>query len=161
MGTFFYRISLSWKGPKGLFFSRIYFRGLSIIFFYGINIRDFAYHRWKRKNFFHFSIDQIELHDIEVLMCCLKTTWISITWYNVLIPWRKNCFQTERSILHWHKWHTKFMYIIIHVNHLIVLHFNKITFDRIIYADIKLNPKSLNWQILKMKICFFLLRAKK
>ena len=50
---------------------------------------------------------------------------------------------------------TKFMYIIIHVIHLIIVHFNKNTFDRIIYADIKLNPKSLNWQILKMKICVF------
>ena len=45
------------------------------------------------------------------------------------------------------------MYIIIHVNHFIVVHLNKNTFDRTIYADINLNPKPLNWQILKMKIC--------
>ena len=45
------------------------------------------------------------------------------------------------------------MYIIIHVNHFIVVHLNKNTFDTTIYADINLNPKSLNWQILKMTIC--------
>ena len=46
------------------------------------------------------------------------------------------------------------MYIIIHVSHLIVAHFSKNTFDRIVYADIDLNPKCLNWPILKMDNMF-------
>ena len=40
------------------------------------------------------------------------------------------------------------------VSHLIVAHFSKNTFDRIVYADIDLNPKSLNWPILKMDNTF-------
>ena len=69
---------------------------------------------------------------------------IFITWYHVLIPWCNNCFQVKRSNLNWNKSHTKFMYII-------VVHFTKNTFGRIVYADINLNPKSLTWQILKME----------
>ena len=61
----------------------------------------------------------------------------------------------DQSNLNWHKWYTKFMYVIIYVHHLIDIHFNKNMFDKIIYADINLNPKCLNWQILKMKIYVF------
>ena len=32
------------------------------------------------------------------------------------------------------------MYVIIHVHHLIDIHFNKNMFDKIIYANINLNP---------------------
>ena len=62
------------RGRKGFFCTDLFSRIKSKFFFTELIIVAFAYHPWKHDNFLHFSFDQMELHDIEILMCCLKTT---------------------------------------------------------------------------------------